>query len=160
MAFADRRAALARRRDARSKADVCAQKLMMHQNSIQNLGNVGKLERKEMEAAMSDEMAANVVKNADDIAELLKSEVARISYMRKDEWGASLKVMAANMKETCTERVAIWEAARDTFLQQFPEINPINSGSNTPLKNAVSLMDQQIPTNQGHIGISHNTPLQ
>lgn len=109
LAFADRRAALIRRRDARKEADKKAQKLYMNQYSLQSMGNYGKLDGYGRDAAMSDEIATDAVRDADNIAHVLQCEVARVAQLRRRDWSMSIRVMVANLKEAHAERVAIWE---------------------------------------------------
>ena len=122
MAFADRRTALKRRSEARSNADRRAAKVMMNQTSMQSMGRLGTLEKYEMEAAMSDEMATEAAREADEVAARLQSEVGRIGAIRVKEWDAGLKVVARGMKEACSENAAIWEAALECFKREFPEV--------------------------------------
>lgn len=121
MAFADRRAALKRRTEARAKADGRAAKLMMNQTSMQAVGRLGALERMETEAAMYDEMAMEAAKEAEDVAMRLREEVGRIGAARAREWDASVRVIASGMKEACAENAAIWEGALEAFRREFPD---------------------------------------
>lgn len=127
MAFADRRGALKRRTEARSKADGRAAKLMMNQTSMQSMGRLGTLERMETEAAMYDEMATEASREADDVAVRLQTEVGRIGSIRVREWDASMKVIASGMKEACAENAAIWESALEAFKREFPDCPEIES---------------------------------
>ena len=121
MAFADRRTALKRRTEARSKADGRAAKLMMNQTSMQSMGRLGTLERLETEAAMYDEMAVEEARVADDVAARLQAEVGRIGAIRVAEWDSSMKVIASGMKEACAENAAIWDGALQHFQREFPD---------------------------------------
>lgn len=121
MAFVDRRGALKRRTEARTKADGRAAKLMMNQTSMQSMGRLGSLERMETEAAMYDEMATEASREADDVAVRLQMEVGRIGSIRVREWDASMKVIASGMKEACAENAAIWESALEAFKREFPD---------------------------------------
>lgn len=120
MAFADRRSVLKRRTEARIKADGRAAKLMMNQSSMAYLGT---LDRMETEAAMYDEMATEVAKEADDVALRLQNEVGRIGVLRVKQWDSSMKVIASGFKEACAENAAIWESALEAFKREFPEVN-------------------------------------
>ena len=120
MAFADRRAVLKRRTEARCKADGRAAKLMMNQSSM---AYPGTLDRMETEAAMYDEMATEVAKEADEVASRLQNEVGRIGVLRVKQWDSSLKVIASGFKEACAENAAIWEGALEAFKREFPDIN-------------------------------------
>jgi len=115
LAFSDRRSALIRRRDARKEADKKAQKLFMNQYSLQSMGNYGKLEGYGRDVAMSDEIAADSVKEADHIGHVLQCEVNRICQLRHREWSMSIRVMAANLREAHAERAAIWESCRNAL---------------------------------------------
>lgn len=121
MAFADRRLALKRRTEARTKADGRAAKLMMNQTSMQSMGRLGTLERLETEAAMYDEMAAEASREADDVASRIQAEVGRIGGIRVGEWDSSMKVIASGMKEACAENAAIWNGALEHFKREFPD---------------------------------------
>ena len=127
MAFADRRSALQKRRDIRQKADAHAKKLMMQQRSLQYQGNMSALERMETNAAIYDECAQDINRYADNVAETIQSEVHRLSVKRRTEWTAGIKIMAANMKEACAERRAIWESAKTTFMTEFPDFQSNSS---------------------------------
>lgn len=116
LAFSDRRSALIRRRDARKEADKNAQKLVMNQHSLQSMGMFGKLDGYGREAALSDGVAVDAVKDADEIGHILQCEVARITRLRQSNWTVSLKIMAANMREAHAERAAIWEGCRNAFM--------------------------------------------
>jgi len=120
MAFADRRTVLKRRTEARSKADGRAAKLMMNQSSM---AYPGTLDRMETEAAMYDEMATEVAKEADEVALRLQNEVGRIGVLRVKQWDSSMKVIASGFKEACAENAAIWEGALEAFKREFPDVN-------------------------------------
>ena len=119
MAFADRRSVLKRRTEARVKADGRAAKLMMNQSSVPYPGT---LDRMETEAAMYDEMATEVAKEADEVAMRLQNEVGRIGALRVKQWDSSMKVIASSFKEACAENAAIWESALETFKREFPDV--------------------------------------
>lgn len=119
MAFADRRSALVRRRDARIAADKKAQKLIVQQHSMQSMGHHGMLSGAEREAAMSDEIAIDSYNDAETIGQILQCEVGRITDMRKKDWSMSLKVIAANMREAHAESAAIWEGCRNSFTAEI-----------------------------------------
>jgi len=127
MAFADRRSVLKRRTEARSKADGRAAKLMMNQSSM---AYPGTLDRMETEAAMYDEMATEVAKEADEVALRLQNEVGRIGVLRVKQWDSSMKVIASGFKEACAENAAIWESALEAFKREFPDVKiPVASVS-------------------------------
>ena len=131
LAWSDRRKALTKRSKERGKADKRAQQMMGYQQQYQsgyggqpqmNQFNGGNQMNHMMNnAVMSDTMAVNAVQECDAVGERLKREVNRISFSRRMEWAKSVKVIASYMKEAATERVAIWESTRDTFLQTFPD---------------------------------------
>jgi hypothetical protein len=114
MAFYDRRQALTRCHKERVKADERAHKLLFAPQGEDRLAR---------EAVVSDEMAVNAVRDAQEIGQTLKSEVNRVAFERRTEWSKSMKVVASAMKEASTERVAIWESTRESFLQAFPDSN-------------------------------------
>lgn len=119
MAFADRRSALVRRRDARLAADKKAQKLVVQQHSMQSMGQHGMYGGVERDAAMSGDLATTSFNEAEEIGQILQCEVGRIADLRKKDWSMSLKVIAANMRETHAERAAIWEGCRDSLLAEL-----------------------------------------
>lgn len=123
MAFADRRLALRRRTEARTRADQRAAKLMMNQTSMQSYGRLGTLERMETEAAMYDELAMEASREADEIATRLQVEVGRIGTIRVDEWETSMAVIASGMREGYAENASIWESALEAFRRDFPDIS-------------------------------------
>jgi hypothetical protein len=133
-AFGDRRAALVRRSKERGKADQRAAQLLMQQrqmyghnhggmnNNNMNNGFQGNgMDRLERDAVSMDELAVDAVQEADEIGQRLKSEINRVAWQRRTEWHGAVKVVASAMKEAATERVAIWESVRESFLQAFPE---------------------------------------
>lgn len=122
MAFGDRRTALKKKMEARTKADGRAAKLMMNQTSMQHMGRYGTLERMETEAAMMDEFATEAAREAEEVAMRLQNEVARIGALRVTEWDSSMKVIASGMKEACAENAAIWESALEAFKREFPDL--------------------------------------
>ena len=123
MAFADRRLALRRRTEARTRADQRAAKLMMNQTSMQSYGRLGTLERMETEAAMYDELAMEASREADEIATRLQMEVGRIGTTRVAEWETSMRVIASEMKEGYAENASIWESALAAFQREFPDVS-------------------------------------
>jgi len=116
LAFADRRSALIKRRDARRDADVRAQKLHMQQYSLQSVGRYDHLSGYGRDTSRSHEMAADAVREADEIALILQGEVSRVSAQRNVDWRMSLRVMATSFREAHAERAAIWESCREAFL--------------------------------------------
>ena len=128
MAFADRRSALKRRTEARSKADGKAARLMMNQTSMQHMGRLGQLERMEGEAAMYDEFATEIGREADEIAARLQSEVGRVGAARVREWDSAMKIVASGMKEACSENASIWETALERFRQELGPLDNNVSG--------------------------------
>lgn len=126
-AFADRRAALVRRSKERGKADARATQLMYSQQLNRSQMMYGQQQQlyggmdPAMDAVRMDQVATDAVREADEVALRLKSEVNRVAYMRRTEWHAATKVVASAMKEAVSERVAIWTSVRESFLQAFPE---------------------------------------
>lgn len=134
LAWNDRRTFLGKRSKERLKADKRAQQMMGYQQQHQSGYNGGygqqnpqfnnggnQMNSMMSNAAMSDNMAASALQECDAVGERLKREVNRISYSRRMDYAKSIKVIASYMKEAATERVAIWESTRDTFLQTFPD---------------------------------------
>ena len=123
LAFADRREALQRRYKERSRADQRASQLLMLQRQQQHLSQSMMYggDRVARDAAVMDDLANDVGREADEIGRRLVREVNRIAWTRKTEWTGSVKVIASSMKEAVAERVAIWETVRGNFLRAFPE---------------------------------------
>jgi hypothetical protein len=119
LAFKDRRDAVMKKSDARKEADQRSYKLMANQHNLQLMGKFGTLEKMEMEAAVTDDLALETVQKAERISKTLKSEVTRISNIRRKEWTPSLLKMAKSMKEAYAERAAIWEHCQNTFLNEY-----------------------------------------
>jgi hypothetical protein len=122
-AFQDRRSALQRRVKERGRADVRAQRLMVHQRGLQHQGALGELERLERDASVSDEVAVGAVHYCDVIGATLKSEVNRVAFQRRTEWSKSMKVLCSALKEAAAEHKSIWESTRENFLQAYPEFS-------------------------------------
>jgi hypothetical protein len=120
MVFGDRRSALARRRDARKEADSKAQKLVMHQHSLNSMGKIGMLEKMEMEAALADENAVDAVREADEIGRTLQREVRRITELRLKGWSSNLCSIVQGYHQLSRDQVEIWERCRDDFLKEYP----------------------------------------
>jgi hypothetical protein len=89
-----------------------------------NNNNMDSLERN---AVWSDEMASQAVQECQVIGDRLVSEIRRVSQERRTEWQHSIKVVASSMKESWTERVAIWEAIQNQFQQAFAEYSDTNN---------------------------------
>jgi len=126
LAFSDRREALQRRYKERSRADNRASQLLMHQRQQQHLAAsqmYGGGDRMARDAAVMDDLANDLGREADEIGRRVVQEVNRIGWSRKVEWSSSVKVIASSMKEAVSERVAIWETVRQNFLQAHPEYN-------------------------------------
>lgn len=123
LAFADRRAALVRRQKERGKADYRAAQYLLHQRQQQHLAasQLHAVDRMAQDAASLDDFATDAGQECEQIGQRLRQEVNRIAWNRKIEWNASVKVIASAMKEAVTERVAIWESVRESFLTAFPE---------------------------------------
>jgi hypothetical protein len=132
MAFSDRRAAIVRRQKERGRADQRAAQFLHHQRQQQHLAasqlhtshgqSLYQAEhRLAQDAAVLDDFATDARQECEQIGRRLKQEVHRIAWTRKIEWNASVKVIASAMKEAVTERVAIWESVRESFLTSFPE---------------------------------------
>jgi len=120
LAFLDRRSALARRREARKEGEKRSQRLLLHQHSLQSVGRYGTAET---ELPVTDELAMDAIRDADEVGRKLDFEVGRIAQIRRKQWPEDLKVMAANMKESFAERRAIWEGCHKTFMEEFSADN-------------------------------------
>jgi hypothetical protein len=132
LAFADRRSALIKRRDARKDADLKIQKLHMNQYSLQSMGRYDQLSGYGRDTSISSGLAADAVREADEIATILQGEVARISVQRSVDWRMSLRVMATSLREAHAERAAVWESCREAFLngKSLNTPNPIPDAQN------------------------------
>ena len=137
LAFADRREALQRRYKERSRADQRASQLLMHQRQQQHLSQNMMYggDRMARDAAMMDDLANDMGREADEIGRRLAQEVHRVAWNRKIECAASVKVIASSMKEAVSERVAIWETVRGNFLRAFPEYQETLQSSVMPVNN-------------------------
>ena len=80
------------------------------------------------DAAVMDDLANDVGREADEIGRRLVREVNRIAWTRKAEWTGSVKVIASSMKEAVAERVAIWETVRGNFLRAFSRLPGNHAG--------------------------------
>lgn len=131
-AFSDRKMAIVRRSKERGKADQRAAQLIVQQRSMYQQPYAmsphqppypgGELDRMERDAAVSDEIAVDAVKECEEIGERLKSEVNRIAWQRRTEWHASVKVVASAMKEATSERLSIWQSVHEQYMQAFPDM--------------------------------------
>jgi len=141
LAWGDRRNALNKRTKERAKADRRAHQMMAHQQqypptyggpggygggygqqpNMNQFNGGNQMNQMMTNASMSDTMAVEAVRECDQVGERLKREVNRVSFSRRMDWAKSVKVIASYMKEAASERVAIWESTRDTFLQAFPD---------------------------------------
>ena len=132
LAFSDRRSALIKRRDARKDADLKIQKLHMNQYSLQSMGRYDQLSGYGRDTSISSGLAADAVREADEIAMILQGEVARISVQRSVDWRMSLRVMATSLREAHAERAAVWESCREAFLngKSLNTPNPVPDAQN------------------------------
>jgi hypothetical protein len=146
MAFADRRSALVRRRDARMNADKKAQKLAVQQHSCVGAGMGGHHQHyqhgmingaAERDAVMSDEIATDSYNESETIGQILQCEVGRIADVRKNDWSMSLKVIAANMREAHAERAAIWESCRKSMAAEVNDFDRIGHVNATNAENDI-----------------------
>ena len=130
MAFTDRRIAIMRRTKERGKADQRAHQLLMQQQRQMYhqqpygggpYGGGPNVHQMQNQAINADTLASDAVQECNEIGRRVKSEVNRIAWHRRQEWKASVKVVASASKEAITENVAIWESVRESFLQAFPQ---------------------------------------
>lgn len=137
MAFADRRAAVARRaKAANSQAGGYSPQQMPQpygNNSMYGQPQ-GYVQQPYGQQTMSpygqpqnpygqpvrDTSYADAASEADEIGRRLSSEVMRVGVQRRTEWTHAIKVMASSFKEATSERVAIWEAVLEQFDQTIP----------------------------------------
>ena len=177
MAWADRRNALSKRLKERSKADKRAQQLYHHQQQYSQYGGgygggygqppqfngQGNMNQLMTHATMTDNMAVDAVRECDAIGERLKREVNRVSFSRRMDWSKNIKVIASYMKEAASERLAIWESTRDSFLQAFPEYHEDNGQWTNAEPNygyssqfMASSQPQQMPQQQMNMGMNQS----
>lgn len=145
LAFADRRSALVRRRDARMAADKKAQKLAIHQHSMQGMAQSMIMGGVQRDAAMSDEIAVESYNEAETIGQILQCEVGRIADMRKRDWSVSLKIIAANMKEAHAEQAAIWENCRTSLISDLnthDATTPVDFSTNNNILYSNDVVDE------------------
>lgn len=172
LAWGDRRNALTRKLKERGKADKRAQQLMHHQQRYpphggvyggasggqphmnQQLNGGNHIDQVVSNAAMSDNMAVQAVRQCDEIGERLRREVNRVSFSRRMDWAKSVKLIASYMKEAASERVAIWESTRDTFLQAFPDYSDdaLQWRNVSPTKPVPQMQQQMGSSFMGHPG--------
>jgi hypothetical protein len=131
LAFQDRRYALQRRSKERGRADSRATMLVQQQRHLQAAGQFGRLDELERTATTSDSMALDAVHESDEIGATLRHEVNRVSYTRRTEWNASMKVIASAFREASAERLAIWESTLEAFEAAFPEYQQTSNGNGT-----------------------------
>lgn len=133
MAFNDRRDSLHNKQLAKAKALMRSDRLIQQQKYHLNASasssinhhqgeynfSMDTLEKMEMEAAVGDETYLKTVEEAEKTGKVLISELCRISARRNKEWKDSIKIMASSFKESCSERVAIWENIKHKMEQTF-----------------------------------------
>lgn len=125
-AFQDRRTALLKRYTLRQQADAKAQVLVSyHQQQNTDVdaptivfegGKILQLDQLELEAAQSEEIAVEAMRNADYIGNVLLTEVARRKQIRHGEWMSSLKDIVYSMHSAHKDQVAIWEHAKNQMM--------------------------------------------
>jgi hypothetical protein len=104
----------------------------MNQYSLQSMGRYDQLSGYGRDTSISSGLAADAVREADEIATILQGEVARISVQRSVDWRMSLRVMATSLREAHAERAAVWESCREAFLngKSLNTPNPIPDAQN------------------------------
>mmetsp|Transcript_8460 Transcript_8460/g.20234 ORF Transcript_8460/g.20234 Transcript_8460/m.20234 type:complete len:724 (+) Transcript_8460:93-2264(+) len=115
MAMHDRRQAIQRKAKERGRADARAIHLSQHQRHLQVNGQMHHLNQLEQSAISMDTHALDAVNEADEIGARLKLEINRVAIDRRIAWNNSIKTIASSMKDTCSERVAIWESTLEAF---------------------------------------------
>jgi hypothetical protein len=106
MAMADRRAAIQKKAKERGRADM----YLTQQQSHLHYNGQG-----HMNAIQMDNQALHAIGEAEEIGARLKSEIHRVAIIRRTDWNASMKTIASSMKESCSERAAIWESTLESF---------------------------------------------
>jgi len=139
MAFADRKNAITKRARERGRVDQRAAQ-MYRQQQQQGYYNP---QQPQMMGQYPDLMAAEALRECQEIGARVQSEVARITWQRKTEWSKSVKVIASAMKEAATERVAIWESVLENFDQTFPGYR--QPTEQAPPVEQVQIQQQQAP---------------
>jgi hypothetical protein len=123
-AMQDRKNALQRKAKERGRADSRAMYLAQQQRQLQTAGHFGQLSSLEQSAVQSDNFALGAVGEAEEIGELLKSEINRVAVQRRTEWNISMKTIASSMKEACSERHAIWQSTLEAFETEMGDAAP------------------------------------
>eukprot|EP00538_Stauroneis_constricta_P000476 CAMPEP_0119554596 /NCGR_PEP_ID=MMETSP1352-20130426/7042_1 /TAXON_ID=265584 /ORGANISM="Stauroneis constricta, Strain CCMP1120" /LENGTH=901 /DNA_ID=CAMNT_0007601211 /DNA_START=249 /DNA_END=2954 /DNA_ORIENTATION=+ len=127
MAFSDRKAALSRKLKERRGADYRATQLMQQQRQMQATGQYGNLDGLQQSAVMGDQMAMFAADGADDIARILRQEVNRVAWTRRNDWHASMAKIAVSFREAHRERQTIWESTMEAFNTAFPDLQDIQN---------------------------------
>lgn len=81
----------------------------------------GGLDHLTRDAVVMDELAVDAEKECEEVGTRLKDEVNRVAWQRRTEWKSAVKIIASAMKEATSERLAIWESVRVSYLTAFPE---------------------------------------
>ncbi|GKY90719.1 hypothetical protein MPSEU_000045300 [Mayamaea pseudoterrestris] len=81
----------------------------------------GGMDRLERDAVVMDEITVDAEKECEEVGNRLKSEVNRVAWQRRSEWKSAVKLIATALKDATSERVAIWESVRSSYLTAFPE---------------------------------------
>lgn len=111
-AMNDRKNALLKLYRAKSKSDYNAAKLLRDQTSLLSSGKMDELKRLEDETQRSDEFVSVCEGEVQEVGDVLKGEVRRLSEVRRREFSASLKQMATEWNQCCAERKKVWESAK------------------------------------------------
>ena len=115
MAMQDRRHAIQRKAKERGRADARAAHLGQQQRQLQIHGQMHHLNQLEHSAISMDTQALDAVNEADQIGARLKLEINRVAIDRRIAWNNSIKAIASSMKDSCSERLAIWESTLEAF---------------------------------------------
>jgi len=115
MAMQDRRHAIQRKAKERGRADARAAHLSQQQHHLQLNGQMHYLNQLEHSAISMDTQALGAVNEADQVGARLKLEINRVAIDRRIAWNSSVKTIASSMKDSCSERLAIWESTLEAF---------------------------------------------
>lgn len=117
-AMEDRKKALIKLYRAKSNADYCASKLLREQTKLLSAGKMEQLNKLEDDTQRSDEFVSICEGEVQDVGDILKEEVARVSDIRRRGFLEGLKGLATEWRECAGERKKLWEGAKKLMKEQ------------------------------------------
>jgi len=111
-AIEDRKNALMKKHRAQYRADYNAARLMREQTGLLTQGRMDELKRLEDDTKRSEDFVNICEEDAEEVGDILKSEVMRLSKERRRQYLESMKGMVKNWRECCDERTKLWEGAK------------------------------------------------